>query len=257
MGIQVGLNAEYTTRTNTLLGFVMKLQKWDDDVTDSSFSCMFDTKMTYSSCIVRVMTKKDMQKLKTRLQEMSMFAWYPLFLPMLFIELRLKDMPETISRIRRFLVRVARITGTHKNYQQRLGLTKYKNGKVQDTWSEPDFEAAPAELTSIASDCIFYESKCRTRLHLLVWLESMHQALVAGDDTLAQETAVKMFAQKTQHMKAYVTEVNNRCAYFGKRAEIQLQMVPNTPKHMRLKTMEFAYEKSNSAIVSCPNEIML
>jgi hypothetical protein len=220
----------------------MKLQKWDDDVTDASFSCMFNSKMTSSSCIVRVMTKKDMQKLKTRLSQMSMFAWYPLFLPMLFIEMRLKDMPVTISRIRRFLVRVARITGTHKNYQQRLGLTTYKfNGKVQDTWSEPDFEAAPAELTSIASDCVFYESTCRTRLQLLVWLESMHQAIVARDNTLAQEAAVKMFAQKIQHMEAYVTEVNNRCAYFGKRAEIQLQMVRNAPRHMRFENKRFAY----------------
>jgi hypothetical protein len=104
-------------------------------------------------------------------------------------------------------------------------LTTHKNGKVQETWSEPDFEAAPGELTSIASDCAYYESICQTRMRLLTWLETMHKSIVDADDTLLHEPALEMFTQKMHFMKMWITEVESRCVYFGKRAGIQLQMV--------------------------------
>jgi hypothetical protein len=203
----------------------MKFQKWDDDVTDFSFSCVLDSKSTHSSCIVRIMTKKDLRAFKKRLNEMSQFAWYPLYLPTLFMEMRLQRMPQTLSTIRQFLVRVERTTGTYKNYQQRLGLTTHKNGKVQEMWIEPDFEAAPGELTSIASDCAYFESVCQTRMRLLTWLESMHKNIVGADDTLPHEPSLEMFTQKMRFMKMWVTEIESRCVYFEKRAGIQLQMV--------------------------------
>jgi hypothetical protein len=203
----------------------MKFQKWDDDVTDFSFSGVFDPKSMHSSCIIRIMSKKDLRAFKERLNKMSQFAWYPLYLPIFFLEMRLQRMPQALSTIRQFLVRVERTTGTHKNYQQRLGLTTHKNGKVQEMWSEPDFEAAPGELTSIASDCVYFESLCQTRLRLLTWLESIHSSIVEANDTLSHEPAIKVFSQKIQFMKMWVTEVESRCVYFGKRAGIQLQMV--------------------------------
>jgi hypothetical protein len=203
----------------------MKAQRWDDDLTDFSFSCVFDSKLTRSSCIIRVLTKQDLDTLKKRLNEISQLAWYPLFIPTIFIEMRLQYVPALISKIRQFIVRVARTTGTHKNYQERLGLTTWKNRRVQDTWVDPDFEAAPAELTSIASECAYYESISRTRLRLLGWLDSKHSSIVGTDDALSHEAAIRMFAQKMHFMKTCVTEIESRTAYFGKKAEIQLQMV--------------------------------
>jgi hypothetical protein len=203
----------------------MKAQRWDDDLTDFSFSCIFDNKLMHSSCIVRVLTKHDLHTLKKRLNEISQIAWYPLYVPILFIEMRLQGLPALISKIRQFIVRVARTTGTHKNYQERLGLTQWKNRKVQDTWNDPDFEAAPAELTSIASDCAYYESISRTRLRLLSRLKAIHMSIVAADNALSKEAATTMFAQKLHFMETCVTEIESRTAYFGKKAEIQLQMV--------------------------------
>jgi hypothetical protein len=203
----------------------MKTQRWDDDLTDFSFSCVFDSKLTHSSCIIRVLTKQDLHTLKKRLSETSQHAWYPLFIPVLFFEMRLQYVPALISKIRQFIVRVAKTTGTHKNYQERLGLSTWRNRKAQDTWEDPDFQASPAELTSVASECAYYESISRTRLRLLAWLESKHSSVVDADDALAQEPAIRMFAQKVQFMKTCVTEIESRTAYFGKKAEIQLQMV--------------------------------
>ena len=176
-------------------GFVMKAQKWDDDLTDFSFSCVFDNELMNSSYIIRVLTKQDLHTLKKRLNEISQIAWYPLYIPILFIEMRLQDLLAHISKIRQFIVRVARTTGTHNNYQERLGLTQWKNRKVQDTWNDPDFKAAPAELTTIASDYAYYESIFRTRLRLLSRLKAVHLSIVAPDNAISKEAATTMFAR--------------------------------------------------------------
>lgn len=180
-----------------------------------------------SSCILRILTKEDLQGLKRRLREILNVAWYPYFLPMILIEMRLQDLPARMQMIRRFLYRVEMTTGTYQNYRLRLGLTTYgwKGRSVSETWNDPDFEAAPAELTSIASDCAYYESHCRTRQNLLAFIESMHENMLRSGVVPSQEVAIRMFGQKMQFMKMWATAVENRSAYLGKRAEIQLQMV--------------------------------
>lgn len=178
-----------------------------------------------SSCIVRILTKEDVHVFKKRLGEIVNFAWYPYFLPMILTEMRLQHLPGRMRRIRRFLYRVEKTTGTHQNYRQRLGLTSWKGRSVSETWNDPDFEVAPAELTSIASDCAYYESHCRTRQSLLAFVGSMHENMLRSGVVPAQEVAIRMFEQKMQFMKMWATAVENRSAYLGKRAEIQLQMV--------------------------------
>ncbi|KAF1841945.1 uncharacterized protein K460DRAFT_176120 [Cucurbitaria berberidis CBS 394.84] len=205
-------------------GFVMKAPKWDDDATDFSLSCVFDSDTMCSGCILRILTKEDLHVFKRRLSEMVEFAWYPYFLPMILTEMRLQHLPGRMRRIRRFLYRVEKTTGTHQNYRQRLGLTTVKGKSVSETWNDPDFEAAPGELTSIASDCAYYESHCRTRQNFLAFINSMHEKLVSARAVPSQELAIRMFGQKMQFMKMWATAVENRSAYLGKRAEIQLQM---------------------------------
>ncbi|KAF2177734.1 hypothetical protein K469DRAFT_696495 [Zopfia rhizophila CBS 207.26] len=142
---------------NDLIGFVMKAGKWDGDATDFSLSGVFNPKAMHSNCILRILVKKDLEVFKKRLYELRQLAWYPLFLPAILIEMRIQELPHILTRIRRFLYRVEKTTGTHKNYLRRLGLTKSTGRSLQDVWNDPDFEIAPAELTSIASDCTYYD----------------------------------------------------------------------------------------------------
>ena len=102
----------------------MKVGRWDNDATDISLSGVFDPKTAHSSCILRILVKQDLVKFKKRLYEMKQLTWYPLFLPAIIIELKIQELPQVMTRIRRFLYRVEKITGTHKNYLRRLGLTK-------------------------------------------------------------------------------------------------------------------------------------
>jgi hypothetical protein len=203
----------------------MKAAKWDDDVTDFSLSCIFDATRMHSSCILRILTKEDLHIFRKRLNEVKDLACSPYLLPALLIETRLQNLPKLTSVIRRFLYRVEKTTGTYKNYRQKLGLTKWKSRTVHESFNDPEFVAAPAELTSLASDCAYYESACRSRRSLLLWLVDMHQQDGSAGNIKRDDMASKMIAQKLQFMVSCATETESRIAYLGKRAEIQMQMV--------------------------------
>lgn len=211
--------------THTQLGFVMKAAKWVDDATDFSLSCVFDSALTRSNCILRILTRENLHIFKQRLSEIVNIPWYPYLLPLILTEIRLHRLPDCMRRIRHFLYRVEKTTGTHQNYRRRLDSTAWKGKSVSETWNDPDFEAAPAELTSIASDCAYYESHCRACQVFLTFIESIHKNMLRASAVSSQSLAIRMFEQKLQFMKMWVTAVESRSAYLGRRAEIQLQVV--------------------------------
>lgn len=203
----------------------MKVGKWDNDATDISLSGAFDSNSMNSICILRILVKKDLEEFKKRLCELRQLAWYPLFLPAIFIELRIQDLPQIMTRIRRFLYKVEKTTGTHKNYARKLGLTKSAGRSLQEVWNGPDFETAPAELTSIASDCAYYESICQTRQSLLNYIEGINKCLQMSGQLPSYNVASRMLEGKINFMRKWMNEVQNRSAYLGKRAEVQVQTV--------------------------------
>lgn len=205
----------------------MNVGKWDDDATDISLSGIFDPKTLHSSCILRILVKQDLVEFKKRLYEMKQLAWYPLFLPAIFIELRIQELPQIMTRIRRFLYRVEKTTGTHKNYLRKLGLTKSTGRSLREVWNDPDFEAAPAELTSIASDCAYYGYACQTRQNLLNFIEKINKQLLKESNLPIFDLANSMLERKIEFMRIWMTEVQNRSAYLGRRVEVQVQTVCN------------------------------
>lgn len=188
----------------------MKVGSWDNDATDISLSGVFDPKTVHSSCILRILVKQDLVKFKKRLYEMKQFAWYPLFLPAMIIELKIQELPQIMTRIRRFLYRVEKTTGTHKNYLRRLGLTKSTGRSLREVWDDPDFEAAPAELTSIASDCACYEYACQTRQNLLNFIEKSNKQLRNETNLPLFDLANSMLERKIEFMRIWMAEVQNK-----------------------------------------------
>ncbi|KAF2180314.1 hypothetical protein K469DRAFT_292132 [Zopfia rhizophila CBS 207.26] len=201
----------------------MKAGKWDDDATDFSLSALFDPKSMYTYCILRILVKKDLKIFKQRLRELKGLAWYPLFLPAILLEMRIQELPEIIARIRRFLYGIEKTTGTHKNYLRKLGLAKVTGRSLQDVWTDDGFNRAPAELTSIASDCAYYEYACQIRQELLSWLEKMNQDILPIIDSAQCTYAARMLGRKIEFMRAWMKDAENRSIYFGKRAEVQVQ----------------------------------
>jgi hypothetical protein len=175
----------------------------------------------HSSCILRILTKKDLLMFKKRLKSLPEFAWYPYFLALVLIELRLQDLPRRTKDLRDALYGLEQTTGIHKKHHHH----KAKGRGPQDKWDEPAFEAAPARLTSIASDCAYYEHACRTRRRLVMWLDSLHKKNKKTPLMRHEDLMSRMFNQKRHFMETSTTETENRMAYLGKRAEIQLQMV--------------------------------
>lgn len=55
----------------------MKSARWDNDITDFSVSCMIDSAVVHSSCVLRVLRKEDIEAFLERLKAVSKLAWYP------------------------------------------------------------------------------------------------------------------------------------------------------------------------------------
>ncbi|KAL9617504.1 MAG: hypothetical protein Q9160_007715 [Pyrenula sp. 1 TL-2023] len=234
----------------------MKPGKWDDDVTDISLSGVFDLERMRSSYILRILLKKDLENFKKRLYELRLFSWYPLYIPVTYIEMKVRGFPEAMARIRRFLYRVKKTTGTHKNYSRKLGLTKSIGRSLQEVWDDPDFEIAPAELTSIASDCAYYESACRTHQSLLNAIEAMNQGLMSTSHSSSFELVGRMLERKTSFIGKWMTEVQNRSTYLGERAEVQVQTVCNHVSsflsyHRRYEALDLRRQKLNKLTLQC------
>ena len=135
------------------------------------------------------------------------------------------ELPGLLSRLRRFLHRVEKTIGTHKNYRQRLGLTNWKGRSERQAWEDPDFQLAPAELTSIASDCLYYESACRCRQRLLEWIAKKHNSVARTSIAMNGCEVSHRLNTKLDFMRSSLEEIDNRMNNLGKRAEVQMQMV--------------------------------
>lgn len=203
----------------------MKAGRWGDDATDISLSAIFDPKAMQSSCILRILFKKDLEEFKKRLHDLRLWAWYPLFVPVIFIELRIQELPESVIRIRHFLYRVERTIGTHKNYSRRLGFTTSTARSLHEVWNDPDFEMAPAELTSIASDCVYFGHACLIRHNLLNDISNINKRLLRSKCTLSCDGVGRILEEKMVFMRAWMIQVHYRSEYLGKRAEVQVQTV--------------------------------
>jgi uncharacterized protein (DUF2267 family) len=179
----------------------------------------------HSSCILRLSTKEDLRDLKTRLEAVADFAWYPYFIAAVLIEKRLERQPAQTNTMRHFLYRVEQTTGTHKNFEHKLWANGVNVRTAEETWTDPDFEVAPAELTSIASDCIKRAFTCRSRARLLDFLEDEHGVNLEMGSIHHEEKASRMLVRKLRFMRAWIEESESRFAYIGKRAEVQTQMV--------------------------------
>jgi len=217
----------------------MKSAKWDDDVTDFSLSCVTNTSTMHSSCILRILTKKDLELFKQRLNAVPAFAWYPCFIAAILIEMRLQDLPAQTSKLRRCLYKNEKTTGTHKSYQHGHHGSKWKTRTMEERWNDINFGDAPAELTSIASDCVYYESACSSRRRLIRWLDILRQAHLSAGHMQAEDITSRMLEQKLKFMEMWATETENRMMYLGKRAGIQLQMVSSlAPREIYPRSLE-------------------
>ncbi|PVI03793.1 hypothetical protein DM02DRAFT_695519 [Periconia macrospinosa] len=206
---------------NGLTGFVVKPEKWNDDVTDFSLSAVFNPASKNSNCILRILQKKDLKAFKARLFELKQLIWYPLYLPVILLEMRIHSLPQQLHQIRLFVYRLEKTTGTHKNYLRVLGFTKSKGRTSKEIWRDPAFLLAPGELTSIASECLQIENSCQTSKRLLGWLQDFHRQLMMH--VLKDAEACQILDNKIEFMSAWVADVESRSAYLGKRAEVQVQ----------------------------------
>jgi hypothetical protein len=197
----------------------MKSAMWDDDMTDFCLSCVTETSRMRSSCILRISTKSALKQFKQRLSMVPEFSWYPYFLALILMEMRLENLPAKTRMARDTLWDLEKTTGTFK--------THYKNKPrpIQEKWNAPGFDDAPAKLTSLACDCVYNESACRSRKTLVMWLGSQHNLYLHKGVMDKRDITSRTFDQKRHFLEMSATESENRMQYFGKRAEIQLQMV--------------------------------
>lgn len=179
----------------------------------------------HSVCMLRILTKADLQIFKERIRDLRDLAWCPFLLPAILLQMRMHELPALLSRLCHFLYRVEKTIGTHKNYRQRLGLTNWKGRSEREAWEDPDFQLAPAELTSIASDCLYYESACRCRQRLLDWIAKKHNGVAQTSIAMNGSEVSHLLNTKFDFMRSSLEEIENRMNYLGKRAEVQMQMV--------------------------------
>ncbi|KAF2033718.1 hypothetical protein EK21DRAFT_108846 [Setomelanomma holmii] len=215
IGLEVPLQAG-------LSGFVVKAAKWNDNITHFCLSSVFDPSSMHSSCILRIATKKDLQNFKTRLDDVQEFAWYSCFLATLLIDERLKKLPDETNNMRKGLYKIEMTTGTHKKFQHR------ENGSIgrtaEEAWGDTKFLSAPAELTSIASDCIKRGFSCPSRRRFVAFLEGEHEANMRKCSNKDADSTFRILTQKLGFMRAWIEESESRFLYLGKRAEVQTQM---------------------------------
>lgn len=140
--------------------------------------------------------------------------------------MRIHSLPQEMHQIRQFVYRVEKTTGTHKNYLRVLGLTKSEGRASEEIWKDSAFMLAPGELTSIASECLQFENGCLTHNRVLGWLQDFHRRLMAHvSNNLNQAEACLILDRKMVFMSAWLTNMQSRSAYLGKRAEVQARTV--------------------------------
>jgi hypothetical protein len=181
-----------------------------------------------SNCILRILTKDDLAHIKTRLRELKEWAWHPLFLPAILVEMRIRSFPNHMTEIRRFLYGVEKTTGTHKNHIRKMRQPDWKGRSLDEMWADPEFETAPAELTSLASQCAYYENACQSALDHASWLQTRQQRFGSNPTDARWRRAGKMLESKLDFMKTSVVDMQSRSTYLGKRAEVQMQIVSGT-----------------------------
>ncbi|KAH7077689.1 hypothetical protein BKA63DRAFT_508768 [Paraphoma chrysanthemicola] len=200
-------------------GFVMKAAKWNDDITHFCQSSVFDARTMHSSCILRISLKEDLRDFKARLEQVAEFAWYPYFIAAILLEKPTQKHSEQTEELRRFLYGVEKTTGTHKNHENRQTVRT-----AEEAWTDPKFQLAPGELTSVASDCIKRGFSCPSRKRLLHLLKVAHEENVAMGSISKQDKASRMLTEKLKFMTTWIEESESRFGYIGKRAEVQTQM---------------------------------
>jgi len=203
------------------IGFVMKSAKWDDDITDFSLSCVTETSTMQSSCILRILIKKDLELFKKRLKAIETVAWYPCFISAILIEMWLHGLPDITSELRNKVYKTEKRSGTHKMHW----VSEWKSKEMWEKWKKIDLGRAATQLTSIASDCVYFVSACSTRRRLIQWLDEYHQTLSTAQNSQSGHLTYEILKQKLKFMEMWAHKSENRMSYFGKRAAVQLQMV--------------------------------
>ena len=102
-----------------MLGFVIKPEKWDANLTNFSLSLIFSPSTGITCALLHILLKAELKQTLDRLKQLKEIAWQPLLLPIILLELRTESIAPDLMKIRSPLYRVEKDNGTHKNYQNR------------------------------------------------------------------------------------------------------------------------------------------
>jgi hypothetical protein len=180
-----------------------------------------------------MLLKSELEFMMERLEALKHLAWHPLLLPLVLVELRTGGTPNDLMKVRDSLYRIEKTTGTHKNYHRQShheGRGYYARG--DEVWNRSEFELAPGELTSIASDCALFDARCQINEQLLNWIGEMNEALsaeVTDPQTGFLVQSKTLLNEKISFMKTSLKNNRIRSLYLGKRAEVQVQAVSRYP----------------------------
>lgn len=147
-----------------------------------------------------------------------------MFVPLLLVEYRIKDIATHLSKARNEIHRIEKLIGTYRNYyrieaERKMGF--HSHG--EEVWKRPGFEEAPGELTSVTSECLVWQSKCEMNLKLLEWIEGTNSRI--GKLYPNAEGRDVDFATKIEFMKTGLENNLILCTYIVHRAEVQIQAV--------------------------------
>lgn len=181
---------------------------------------------------MHMLCRSDFTKLKTRLQEVQEeLIENPLLLLSLLVQERTlgTTVPSRLNMMREVLYDLEQRLGTHKNYQRRSQFSKsgyYSTGK--DVWERDGFDLASGELTSLASDCLLFESEININTNLLDFISDMSSTYAERRlrlrVALAGETHAAL-AEEVRYLKTALENIRHSCRHLWHRAQIQVQAV--------------------------------
>lgn len=204
---------------------------------------------------MHILWKTDYTRIKNRLKEIQDdLVENPLLLLSILVQERTlgTSVPARLNMMREVLYDLEQRLGTHKNYQRRSQFSKsgyYSTGK--DVWERDGFDLASGELTSLASDCLLFESEININTNLLDFIHEMSSSYTEQRSRMKGSSTKHIHAALAEEIIYYKTALENTrhsCRHLWHRAQIQVQAVRESNLEPRAMLM------LQSAGPSCPSE---
>ena len=153
------------------------MDRYNKALASFSLSVAYRTASSTTSAVLRVYLLSDLDYVRSRIQKLAQYAWHPVFLPLILLEIRNVEIPRALAKHKEDVSELEAKAGTYKNEYYADTLDFHTLSPTEGR----DFDQILNDLLKAKSGIDYLIFKCQTSLDLLDFLDDLQKSLEKAD----------------------------------------------------------------------------